>query len=277
MGSGQRSYSNVSGASKDYLNLFPKQGSLEGAPVITLHPRSGGPVAQASAVATPTVRRTDLVLAKIENHTLNSSLLAADDPGLAETLALISEGSKFEKLFLDDYEAPTTRALSRGMLQYGHDLEASGVIESTREIGHPALNAFLTEKKSGEGRFILDCRAVNRAQKRPPKMRLPKIQDIIKGVLQWTFAAQCDGKSYFYQFELAPSVRNFFPMRLAELRGKIAEFRMIKMPMGWCYAPYIAQETSNFITREIGYAWVDNFIVGGHVAARIQVRQNEAP
>ena len=33
--------------------------------------------------------------------------------------------------------------------------------------------------------------------------------------------------------------------------------------MGWCYAPYIAQETSNFITREIGYAWVDNFIVGG--------------
>ena len=103
MGSGQRSYSNVSGASKDYLNLFPKQGSLEGAPVITLHPRSGGPVAQASAVATPTVRRTDLVLAKIENHTLNSSLLAADDPGLAETLALISEGSKFEKLFLDDY------------------------------------------------------------------------------------------------------------------------------------------------------------------------------
>ena len=95
------------------------------------------------------------------------------------------------------------------------------------------------------------------------RLRPPYVQDIIKGVLQWTFAAQCDGKSYFYQFELAPSVRNFFPMRLAELRGKIAEFRMIKMPMGWCYAPYIAQETSNFITREIGYSWVDNFIVGG--------------
>ena len=38
---------------------------------------------------------------------------------------------------------------------------------------------------------------------------------------------------------------------------------MTKMPMGWCYAPYIAQETSNFVTRGIGYAWVDNFIIGG--------------
>ena len=126
------------------------------------------------------IRHTDLILAKIENHTLNRQLLAADDPLLAQALTLISEGPGFEKLFVDDCEAPQTRALSRGMLKYAHDLQTSGVIEATGNEGKAFMNAFLTEKKNGEGRLSWIAAPVNRMQKKPPKMNLPKIQDIVQ-------------------------------------------------------------------------------------------------
>ena len=67
---------------------------------------------------------------------------------------------------------------------------------------------------------------------------------------------------YFYQFGLSKEVSEHFPVRLAGLRGQVTAALLKRMPMGWSHAPRIAQAVSNYIMQDLGFAWVDNFILG---------------
>ena len=122
---------------------------------------------------------------------------------------------------------------------------------------------FLVAKKNGTGRFIVDARPINRAQAPPPDMGLPRMSAIIREVLRNDIAAKTDGVSYFYQFALAPGIRPYFKARLASGRGRYTELQLKRMPMGWKYAPTIAQHVSDFLVGGCGRAWLDDFIILG--------------
>jgi hypothetical protein len=94
-------------------------------------------------------------------------------------------------------------------------------------------------------------------------MGLIKLHDLIRAVLSCSHAATADGTSYFYQFILHADIRPYFKARLAGFRGRVAEVMMKRMPMGWSWAPRIAQHVSNVLTRGVGVAWLDDFFIGG--------------
>ena len=83
-------------------------------------------------------------------------------------------------------------------------------------------------------------------------MGLPRIHDVIKRILAANAAGKTDGVSYFYQFEMAPSIREHFTCRLGGMRGEIRRMRFKRMPMGWKFAPLIAQQTSNVLIKDLG-------------------------
>jgi len=211
-----------------------------------------------------------LPLAPVTKNRINLQQLCADSEHLRSVLAPIMDAGVFIALFTE--EPAQKRPLSRGMAQHAAALQSAGIAIPTSAV--PPIDVlsapyqctvpvFLLAKKSGEGRFIADCRPINTSQQKPPPMGLPRIHDVIQTIGAWDVAAKCDGVGYFHQFPLAPSVSALIKIRLAGNRGDIHELHLASMPMGWSRSPYIAQSTSNFICRDVGVAWVDDFIIGG--------------
>ncbi|KAJ9459017.1 Cyclic nucleotide-gated cation channel subunit A [Diplonema papillatum] len=82
-------------------------------------------------------------------------------------------------------------------------------------------------------------------------------------LLGWKFVAACDAKSFFYQIPLDPGVRNFFTVNLSSARGVFKSFRLKRLPMGFSWAPAIAQRIATCLAHLVGgFAWVDNFFFG---------------
>jgi hypothetical protein len=220
-------------------------------------------------------KENSLPLAPTTSNRIDVDKLAAD--GLADVLAPIREVSAFEALFDDAATAKRLRPLSRDMFQHTRALIQNDVVEPViiplpsgrrRPVAERFLiltwcSTFLVRKKNGTGRFIVDARPINRAQKPPPDMGLPRIGTIIRDVLKHDLAAKTDGVSYFYQFPLAAAIRPYFKIRLARSRGRYANLQLKRMPMGWKYAPMIAQQVSNHLIRSLGRAWLDDFILLG--------------
>jgi hypothetical protein len=240
----------------------------------------------------PSARVFHLPLAATTTNLINLAALEADSPSLAEVLAPIRSRDAFRDLFLVAHPVPRRRPLSRGMLQHETDLvDAYDLAEPVRwdvsdvltlhDVVDTALavyffvwiSLFIVPKKNNLGRLISDARPVNALQRPPGEMGLPRIHDIIRYVLTLEQAAKCDGVSYFYQFGLDESVRPYFKVRIAGHRGEIHELQLKRMPMGWKYSPRIAQHTSNFITRGVGVAWLDDFIIGGRSASEFSAHR----
>jgi len=226
----------------------------------------------------------ELELAPTSTNKINLDLLAEDSAELASVLAPIRDEHAFAELFCDDGPEQNRRKhrpLSRGMLAHAQDLEAYEVVEPTAphvlEAADMTLSAtalailttiwcvcFLVPKKNRrQGRFVVDCRPINKRMARPPAMQLPAIGTFVRTILQADVAAKTDGKSYFYQFELPRRIRRFFKCRLAGRRGRYRDVQLNRLPMGWSWSPAIAQRTSNFLVRDCGLAWLDDFIVCG--------------
>jgi hypothetical protein len=130
---------------------------------------------------------------------------------------------------------------------------------------------FKVPKKNGLGRLIVDCRELNAQLPRPGNMALPDLHEVLDGMAGAEWMAQADGQSFFYQFELLESIQHLFGMRLGGRRGAFLQAVLKVLPMGFSYAPGIAQATALFILENVKQtvpdvsctAWVDNFLFWG--------------
>jgi hypothetical protein len=147
-------------------------------------------------------------------------------------------------------------------------LQEWGVITPTANKG--TVMPVFKVPKGEEARLIVDCREVNSQLPKPGRMELPPLHEVYDALMASKWVAQYDGKSYFYQIPLPPDVRDFFQVKLGGKRGRFGKYHLNVLPMGYAYAPAIAQAISNSILdrvreteREIvAFAWIDNFLFG---------------
>lgn len=145
----------------------------------------------------------------------------------------------------------------------------TGVICHRAALHAITSKLFKVPKKDVMARLIADCRPINELLPPPGDMGLPELHKAIEGLMECEWAVQFDGKSYFYQFELRGGAERCFPVCVGAGRGKFDKYCLNVLPMGFKYAPRIAQLTSNNIVNNVraatgcyGFAWVDNFVFG---------------
>eukprot|EP00760_Papus_ankaliazontas_P020364 PhM_4_TR18424/c3_g1_i1/m.85255 len=122
--------------------------------------------------------------------------------------------------------------------------------------------------KAENSRLIVDCRDLNELLPPPTKMPLPNLHRLLDEILTASFLAQLDAKSYFYQFPLEGEARQVFGVALGDRRGPFEHGLLTVMPMGFKYAPSIAQLTSMLLLENVpgpsrASAWIDNFLFWG--------------
>ncbi|KAJ9441534.1 hypothetical protein DIPPA_09008 [Diplonema papillatum] len=176
-----------------------------------------------------------------------------------EVLPMLMDPVAFAEAFVSGDAAGGCRVPSRGMERHRATLRSCGVASDARSRPAFAMKAFTTPKKDGRtARLVLDARPLNDAMRRPPSMDLPRLRDFIAEVERHRFAMQCDGVSYFYQFPVDASISRYFGIGM-----KGCDMLLNVLCMGWSWAPCIAQRASNVLVRDLGLAWVDNFLVLG--------------
>eukprot|EP00760_Papus_ankaliazontas_P021227 PhM_4_TR18660/c3_g2_i2/m.19851 len=158
------------------------------------------------------------------------------------------------------------------MLRHLPDLENAGVVAHGTDP-KVIMPMFTVPKKDEHLRLIMDCRRLNQGFAPPPSMDLPRIHDVVDYILDHEMAAQADGRSYFYQFPLSKEVGRYFGSVLGEARGRMETVALTVMPMGWSWAPALAQRSSNVLIKDCGIAWVDNFVVCGHDRKEFRTRR----
>ena len=212
----------------------------------------------------PRVERNKGILGKIVDNTINlAKVMELDFSGEAtEVINILLDSVEFEKHLKEGFQ-PQTR-ISRFMSQHKEDMEESGVLKFTpRDFGNNYMPLFTVPKKDETLRVIQDGRHLNRWFDRPPQMNLPRIHEVIDMLMRNEYFAQCDARSWFYQIPLCKGIRKYFGVILGGGRGDLHYGVMTKIPMGFSWAPCIAQRISNVLMRNIGLAWVDNYIIVG--------------
>jgi len=158
------------------------------------------------------------------------------------------------------------RGTSRHMSRHQEKLLKWKVVRETRHV-RAITNFFTVAKKNGTLRLVVDARKINNLMRRIPKMDLPTVQEVLMLLMGSKYYITVDGTSYFYQWHIAPEVGEFFCANLAGARGTFTTVALTRMPMGWSWAPAIAQKGSNTLLSDrgtsLGVAWIDNFIFGG--------------
>ena len=223
----------------------------------------------------PSVRayKNQGIIAPITTTRLSYSILNnMNDDGSLDFLHLLQNVNAFHAHML---RAPKgNRPVSRFMRHHLPDLLRMGVVEKT-EGPIVVHRTFTVPKKDSTLRLICDCRKLNRVFECPPAMHLPSIHNVIENLLDSEWMAHADARSYFYQFSLAPEIRSYFGAVLGHARGETCSIQFSSMPMGWSWAPAIAQRVSNRIVRDIGLAWVDNFLLFGKSKSEVENHAKE--
>jgi hypothetical protein len=142
-----------------------------------------------------------------------------------------------------------------GVLKKGH----------TR-ASHPI---FKVPKGLEDSRLILDCRALNDVLPKPGDMGLPNLHEVYDDLLTCKYIAQVDARSYFYQFPMDREAQKWFGCTVDKGGGYLQHLRFTVLPMGFKFAPGIAQQTALHLLRNLKWkgiktAWVDNFLFGGN-------------
>lgn len=130
------------------------------------------------------------------------------------------------------------------------------------------VHLFKVPKSNGkESRLIGNCTPLNVSMPPPPPMGLPPMDIFIEKLLSGHWLFQLDGTAYFYQFPLGQTLSELLGVRMCRIRGDFSEYAWKVMPMGWTYAPAIAQRTSNLLCANAEHnlegsimPWVDNFL-----------------
>ena len=124
-------------------------------------------------------------------------------------------------------------------------------------------------------RLVVDGRPVNTRLPKPPKLSLPSPFSLARSMDSHKagWATVIDLRGYFHQFPLSPDVAAFFCVRVGH-----TWYRWCRLPMGFSYAPWIAQNTSEVFLGELlasgSAVYLDDMIVIG--ASEIEVRARAA-
>ncbi|KAJ9446863.1 hypothetical protein DIPPA_10984 [Diplonema papillatum] len=262
----------VGGVGRDASRLAGLQRRLQGiAGGLAVYDEAPDNVSSSTYSSTPSLpgcrvapgRRADagLPLARVTSNRIDVEALAAMDGvgRFREVLPMLMDPVAFAEAFVSGDAAGGCRVPSRGMERHRATLRSCGVASDARSRPAFAMKAFTTPKKDGRtARLVLDARPLNDAMRRPPSMDLPRLRDFIAEVERHRFAMQCDGVSYFYQFPVDASISRYFGIGM-----KGCDMLLNVLCMGWSWAPCIAQRASNVLVRDLGLAWVDNFLVLG--------------
>ena len=222
---------------------------------------------------TERVFRNEGKLAHITKNVIDQDALRAmDKTGYLDPMNILTDVDVFRLNLIGPL--PTIRKVSRFMLRHAPALREQGTMGPPRSPLAYAMPIFTTLKKNADLRLVQNCTPLNRVYKKPPSMDLPLIHDLIDEVLRHTRIGQADGVSYFYQFIMSPEVAAYFGVRMGDGRGNFEDMVMRRMAMGFSWAPMIGQRASNVLIRDLGVAWVDNFIVLGHDDADFEAKAN---
>jgi hypothetical protein len=209
-------------------------------------------------------------LAPITTNIINLERIEVLEPTLTPLYNLLRHGHCFDSLTIPGAKTTVTDRvrLTSSQINDATDWTIMEELEQRPEAGMP-VGLFTVPKKPPSKllRLIVDGRPWNQTQQRPEPMPIPKLRDTVTGLQRMNYAVQYDGVSFFYQFALRHS-RCFF-----RRRGKW--YRFARMPMGWSWAPLIAQSTANAILAETTRrfkkicpaadiytaCWVDNFVL----------------
>ena len=127
-------------------------------------------------------------------------------------------------------------------------------------------------------RLIGDCRALNDLLPKPGEMNLPRIDYVLRALLPKRWLYQRDGKSYFYQFPIHESLQKILVSKVGNERGDFLCVNWTVLPMGFSFAPAIAQQCSWVLARggksrqkeSVLIPWIDNFLMGADSEIEIQ-------
>eukprot|EP01060_Flectonema_neradi_P027883 TRINITY_DN3752_c0_g1_i1.p1 TRINITY_DN3752_c0_g1~~TRINITY_DN3752_c0_g1_i1.p1 ORF type:complete len:848 (+),score=32.91 TRINITY_DN3752_c0_g1_i1:2262-4805(+) len=243
-------------------------GEEGGAPDLILpYGRDLSVVSSGTALRPPNNRTLLGELDSLTSSRLNLNVLETmDDSGILEgVLSLITNRASFNSTFLpgssNSLRHPRTRrGTSRRMRHHADTLEKWNIITKCNHV-EVVLPLFTVPKSNGLLRPVVDGRKLNVLQEKPPSMKLPTIQEVITFITKNRWFMQYDGRSWFYQFEIHPEIRGFFGLHLAGPRGDFQRYCLNVLPMGWSYAPSIAQRASLVLVSGLqATAWVDNFL-----------------
>ena len=210
--------------------------------------------------------RSDAELAKVTANRLHLEALKELDPEAWDVVRVIVEVEQFNaKVRRLNLSKDRTPRISKHMLRHLDSMIAAGIVDRAEVMNlEYVMPVFTVEKRSGGLRLISDCRKFNADCSRPPPMNLPRIGEVVDSVMACGYCATSDGVSWFYQFEMAASLRRCFGAALVDERGNPVYIHFKSMPMGWSWAPAIGQAAGAALTRGIGQTWVDNFFVIGN-------------
>ena len=217
-------------------------------------------------------------MGNIVKTTLDMKAMRAMDPSdYLAPMDVIMDEAAFLKHVMAGAKLPSRLKVSRCMQQHEVVITDFGVFRP-RRLGEAkcyySMALFTVLKKNGELRLIQDCRPVNEVYEKPPQMFLPKIHELIMEVLGNEYVGQADAISMFYQFAMHDDVQKYFAVLLNGPRGACTtEGRMTRMPMGFSWAPAIGQRCANVLIRELGVAWVDNFLLLGKTTEEYKAKR----
>ena len=165
-------------------------------------------------------------------------------------------------------QTTVSRHFSNDDIKVLHDADL--LLECSTGVSMPC---FKVKKKDDTARFIMDCRGLNDELDSKVGMEADSLEWVISQAIKYPVVISTDANAYFFQFPLTPAASSRFPLRLASLRGSFKSYYLKALPMGFSYAPAIAQRTSNMIIRRTrrwiqqnqiqgeAVAWIDNFLV----------------
>lgn len=188
-----------------------------------------------------------------------------------ERLAMLIEAmhslTRFQSVFIR--ENRSVREARKSMLPEHIFREAcdAGILERVPKRHRPTTSACLKavadRKDPDQGRLIYPCIRLNEMCHPPDQTPLPRVPELIHGVLQQEWAWTCDLRSWFYHFEVSSDVAaKYFTTR--DRRGH--RYAHVRAAMGWSWMPTIACSTALFLLEQClsdsdyGKVWIDDVV-----------------
>ena len=105
------------------------------------------------------------------------------------------------------------------------------------------------ERRDDKARTIYDGRTLNGFCRRPPPVNIPDPVDVSRFISTIPSARLCiylaDFRHFFHQFGLHEAIRPFFGLSIDEQL-----FQWVTLPMGFSWAPFVAQATAMALIAE---------------------------
>lgn len=141
--------------------------------------------------------------------------------------------------------------------------------------------AFKVAKSNGkESRLVYDGQnfdtlieqALEYKQQTLPKMPPINIRNVTAQILNgWNYISSNDFKSFFYQFQIHPTLSNFFGIKVQLPNGKFKYYKMIVMPQGINFSSSLAQHVALYTKQLLQLqfpnlhfdlvVWIDNILL----------------